>query len=182
VASGEEKEPEKGKKPTEQAKEYANEFPYGDSGERKRSRESRQEDDQESGRRGIQEPSHSIEQVKAAWEQVIIDVKVHDRRLQAILRGIHPEDVQDATVFLRAESSFHSKTLLHTGRNREIVETILSKHLGKEYHIECDTASRASGTPKPWENQNLAQIACEDEYVKRAMNVFDAAFVVVLET
>ncbi len=110
-----------------------------------------------------------LEQVEAVWDRVVRDVRPRDKMVQALLQSIRPVDVEDNTVILLAASSFHKENL-EKPQSRQIVEEMLSKHLGAAYRIRCIME-------QPDETQDLRsqiRMSLKDRWVRAAINVFDA--------
>jgi DNA polymerase-3 subunit gamma/tau len=110
-----------------------------------------------------------LEQIEAVWPDVVRDVRPRDKMVQALLHNIRPIDVESNTVVLQATSQFH-KDNIEKAHSRQIVEEVLSKHLGTQFAIRCTMEAQT-------ETQDLrSQIRTsrKDRWVRAAINVFDA--------
>ncbi|MBC8077765.1 MAG: DNA polymerase III subunit gamma/tau, partial [Chloroflexales bacterium] len=120
----------------------------------------------------------SLEQIEAVWPQVVRDVRVFDKTLQALLNsGVRPTDVEDNTVVLEVGSEFiYSK--LEKPNFRQIIERVLSKHTGGSYGIRCVVETQQN-RENPNDLRTQIRRARQDEWVRAAINVFDADVVAV---
>jgi DNA polymerase-3 subunit gamma/tau len=110
-----------------------------------------------------------LEHVEALWPQVVRDVRPRDKMVYALIRDVRPVNVEGNTVILLASSPFH-RGQIERPHIRQIIEEVLSKHLGAQFAIVCTLEERS-------EEQDLrGQIrkARKDPWVKAAINVFDA--------
>jgi DNA polymerase-3 subunit gamma/tau len=120
----------------------------------------------------------SLEQIEAVWPQVVRDVRVFDKTLQALLNsGVRPSDVEDGVVVLEVGSEFiFSK--LEKPNFRQILERVLSKHTGGSYGIRCVVEAQQR-RENPNDLRTQIRQARKDEWVRAAINVFDADIVAV---
>ena len=110
-----------------------------------------------------------LEQIETVWPDVVRDVRPLDKMVQALLHNIRPIDVEGSTIVLQATSQFH-KDNIEKPHSRQIVEEVLSKHLGAQFTIRCTMEVQT-------ETQDLrSQIRTsrKDRWVRAAINVFDA--------
>lgn len=110
-----------------------------------------------------------LEQVEAVWLDVVRDVRPRDKMVQALLHSIRPLDVEDRTVILLATSQFHKENI-EKPHHRQIVEEVLSKHMGTTFGIRCTIEA-------PSETQDMRsqmRASRKDAWVRAAINVFDA--------
>ncbi len=110
-----------------------------------------------------------LEQVEAIWSDVVRDVRPRDKMVQALLQSIRPLDVEDGTVILLATSQFHKENI-EKPHHRQIVEEVLSKHMGTTFSIRCTIET-------PSETQDIRsqmRASRKDAWVRAAINVFDA--------
>jgi DNA polymerase-3 subunit gamma/tau len=119
-----------------------------------------------------------LEQVEAVWNEVVRDVRPYDSTLQAILRGVRPVDIEGDTVVLLASSKFH-KDNIQKARNRQIIEEVLTKHMGESLAIRC-----TAETPKKKKDDFRHQLRTvrQDPIVRAAMNIFSADVVHIEES
>lgn len=119
----------------------------------------------------------ALEQVEAVWADVVRDVRVEDMNLQAILRGVHPVDVEGATLVLLAQSKFHYDQV-EKPLSRGIVEKVLSRHMGTSFRVRCirQQQTRSNDTRKH------IQASLKDPLVKAARNIFGAEVIGVETT
>jgi DNA polymerase-3 subunit gamma/tau len=118
-----------------------------------------------------------LERVEHVWNDIIRDVRVQDKTLQALLNsGVRPVDVKDNVVWLEVANDWLLKRL-EVVTARSIVERVLSKHIGSNYGIRCLVKEQDRENP----NQLREQIreARKDPLVKAAINIFDADIIAV---
>lgn len=113
-----------------------------------------------------------LEQIEAIWPDVVRDVRVQDPMVQALLKDMRPEMVEDDTLVLLAAYPFHKKQLENPQKKR-IVEEVLSKHLGQQIFIRCTTEQRS----ETQDVRNQIREVRKDPLVKAAMNIFGATVV-----
>ena len=119
----------------------------------------------------------ALEVIEAAWNDVIRDVRVHDKMVHALLNsGVRPVDIEQNSVVLEVASDFFLARLNQPGP-REVIERMLKKHTGSEYFI------RVVVKEVHQENQNQLReqirTSRKDPHVKAAINIFDAEIVAV---
>jgi len=119
-----------------------------------------------------------LEQVEAVWNEVVRDVRPYDSTLQAILRGVRPVDIEGDTIVLLASSKFH-KDNIQKARNRQIIEEVLTKHMGGSFAIRC-----TAETPRKKKDDFRHQLRTvrQDPIVRAAMNIFSADVVHIEES
>ncbi len=110
-----------------------------------------------------------LEQVEAVWSDVVRDVRPRDKMVQALLHSIRPLDVEDRTVILLAPSQFHKENI-EKPHHRQIVEEVLSKHMGMTFGIRCTIEVPS----EPQDMRSQMRASRKDAWVKAAINVFDA--------
>jgi DNA polymerase-3 subunit gamma/tau len=118
-----------------------------------------------------------LEQVQDRWPDIVYDVRPRDPKLQAILKGVQPVNVEGNTIVLQAMSKFH-KTNLERARSRQIVEEIVGKHMGASFSIRCVIESQ-----QPQQDIRVQKRAArKDPLVRAAMNIFDADIIDIEQT
>ncbi len=110
-----------------------------------------------------------LEQIEAVWPDVVRDVRPRDKMVQALLHNIRPIDVERNTVVLQATSQFH-KDNIEKAHSRQIVEEVLSKHLGTPVAIRCTMEAQT----ETQDLRNQIRTSRKDRWVRAAINVFDA--------
>lgn len=110
-----------------------------------------------------------LEQVEAVWSDVVRDVRPRDKMVQALLHSIRPIDVEDRTVILLATSQFHKENI-EKPHHRQIVEEVLSKHMGMRFGIRCTIEAPSQTT----DVRSQIRASRKDAWVRAAINVFDA--------
>ena len=114
----------------------------------------------------------ALEQVESVWPDVVRDVRVFDKTLQALLNsGVRPVDVKDNAVVLEVATDFLFKQLAKPAL-RQIVERVLSKHTGSNYAITCVVEAQNRENPNLLREQ--IRSSRKDPHVKAAINIFDA--------
>ncbi|MCG8351470.1 MAG: DNA polymerase III subunit gamma/tau [Chloroflexales bacterium] len=113
-----------------------------------------------------------LERIEAVWPAVVRDVRVYDPMVQALLKDMRPDMVEDKTLVLLASSAFH-KDKLEQPTKKRIVEEVLSKHVGADVFIRCTTEKRTVRN----DARNQIREARKDPLVKAAMNIFSATVV-----
>jgi DNA polymerase-3 subunit gamma/tau len=119
----------------------------------------------------------ALERVEAVWPRVIRDVKARNRMIEAVLNsGVRPIDVQDNLVVLEVDNEFLLGRLEPPGA-RQVVEAVLSKHMGAPYGIRCVVKEQQRENPNMLREQ--IRNARKDPLVKAAINIFDADIIAV---
>jgi DNA polymerase III subunit gamma/tau len=119
----------------------------------------------------------ALEQVESVWPDVVRDVRVFDKTLQALLNsGVRPVDVKGNEAVLEVASDFLFKQLSKPVL-REIVERVLSKHTGTNYVIRCVVEAQRRENPNTLREQ--IRSSRKDQHVKAAINIFDAEIIAV---
>jgi DNA polymerase-3 subunit gamma/tau len=119
----------------------------------------------------------ALEQVESIWPEVVRDVRVYDKMLQALLNsGVRPVDVQDDTVVLEVANEWLLNRL-DMPKLRQTVERVLSKHMGAPYFIRCVVEAQRSENPNVLREQ--IRDSRKDPHVKAAINIFDADIIAV---
>jgi DNA polymerase-3 subunit gamma/tau len=129
------------------------------------------QDDDES-----EEDTSLLSQVEDIWQNVVHDVRPYDSALQAVLRGVQPVDVEDSTVVLLATSKFHKENI-EKPRRRQIVEEVLSKHMGAAFSIRCTF----DAPMKKKDFRRQIQTVRKDPLVRAAINIFRADIIDISE-
>ncbi|HEU5089626.1 MAG TPA: DNA polymerase III subunit gamma/tau, partial [Roseiflexaceae bacterium] len=114
----------------------------------------------------------ALEYVESIWPDVVRDVRVYDKTLQALLNsGVRPVDVREHTIVLEVANEWLLGRL-EKPNLRQTVEKVISKHMQGPYFISCtvETQNRVN------KNELREQIrkTRKDPLVKAAMNIFDA--------
>jgi DNA polymerase-3 subunit gamma/tau len=117
-----------------------------------------------------------LEQIEADWPAIVRDVRPHSPTVQALLKGVHPIDVQGRTITLLATSTFHKENL-EKPTNRTIVEEVIKSHLGETFAISCTI----EGKPESRDLRQQIREARKDKLVRAAMNIFDAQIIDIEE-
>lgn len=118
-----------------------------------------------------------LEEIEQIWPDVVRDVRVHNKTLQALLNsGVHPIDVQEDVIVLGVASDFLFGRL-DQPQNRAIVEQVIHKITSKHYYIRC--VVEAQHRENPNELREQIRNARKDPLVKAAINIFDADIVAV---
>jgi DNA polymerase III subunit gamma/tau len=121
----------------------------------------------------------AFEHVESVWPSVVRDVRPFDKTLQALLNsGVRPVDVKEQTVILEAPSEWLQRRL-ETPQLRQVVEKVLSKHMGANYAIRCVVEAQTRENPNVLREQ--IRTVRKDELVKAALNIFDADIIGVDE-
>jgi DNA polymerase-3 subunit gamma/tau len=119
----------------------------------------------------------ALEQVESVWPDVVRDVRVFDKTLQALLNsGVRPVDVKGNEAILEVASDFLFKQLAKPTL-RQIVERVLSKHTGTNYAIRCVVEAQRRENPNTLREQ--IRSSRKDQHVKAAINIFDAEIIAV---
>jgi DNA polymerase-3 subunit gamma/tau len=113
-----------------------------------------------------------LEQVIEAWEAIKRDIRPLTRTVEALLKDVRPIDVEANTIVLLAASTFHKSTI-EQPKNREIVESVIKKHLGTVYAVRCTTEAKAEAR----DLRGQIREARKDQLVRAAINIFDAHIV-----
>jgi len=111
----------------------------------------------------------TLEQIEAIWPAVVRDMKAYNPQLQALLRNVHPLDVQGQTVVLKADFKFH-KEKVEQPQHRRLLEDMISKHVGHQVLVTCTLDEE----PEVQDLRSQIKKSRRDPWVKAAINVFDA--------
>jgi DNA polymerase III subunit gamma/tau len=121
----------------------------------------------------------TLEQIEGIWPEVLRDVRVYDKTLQALLNsGVRPVDVKEQTIILEVANDWLIGRL-EKPQLRQIVEKVLSKHMGASYFISCVVEAQRREHPNVLREQ--IRSSRKDPLVKAAINIFDADIVRVDE-
>lgn len=113
-----------------------------------------------------------LEHIESIWADVVRDVRVHDKTLQALLNsGVRPIDVKDGVLVLEVPSEW-LMTRLEKPNLRQTVERVLSKHMGENYGIRCVVEAQQRENPSALREQ--IRSTRKDPLIKAAINIFDA--------
>jgi DNA polymerase-3 subunit gamma/tau len=119
----------------------------------------------------------ALEQIESVWPDVVRDVRVFDKTLQALLNsGVRPVDVKGNEVILEVASDFLFKQLAKPAL-RQIVERVISKHTGTNYALRCVVEAQRRENPNTLREQ--IRSSRKDQHVKAAINIFDAEIIAV---
>lgn len=110
-----------------------------------------------------------LDQVQTAWPEIVRGVRPQNNRLEAILKDVHPYDVDGTTIVLQARSTFHY-TQVEKPHNRQIVEQVVSSHLGGPFTIRCVHQEQ----PKADDTRSQLHERLKDDYVRAVRNIFAA--------
>ncbi|HMO57801.1 MAG TPA: DNA polymerase III subunit gamma/tau [Roseiflexaceae bacterium] len=114
----------------------------------------------------------ALEHIEGVWNDVVRDVRVFDKTLQALLNsGVKPADVNDNVLILEVANEWLLGRL-EKPNLRQIIERVLSKHMGAEYRITAVVETQH----REHSNVLREQIrhSRKDPLVKAAINIFDA--------
>jgi DNA polymerase-3 subunit gamma/tau len=119
----------------------------------------------------------ALEQIESVWPDIVRDVRVYDKTLQALLNsGVRPVDVKDNEVIVEVASDFLYKQLSKPAL-RQIVERVISKHTGTNYALGCVVEAQRRENPNTLREQ--IRSSRKDQHVKAAINIFDAEIIAV---
>ncbi len=117
----------------------------------------------------------ALERIESVWPEIIRDVRVHDKTLQALLNsGVRPIDIKENVVILEVANDW-LLTRLEKPNLRQIVEKVLSKHMNATHFISC--VVEAQGRENPNVLREQIRSSRKDPLVKAAINIFDAEIV-----
>jgi DNA polymerase-3 subunit gamma/tau len=111
----------------------------------------------------------TLEQIEAIWPGVVREMKAYNPQLQALLRNVHPIDVQAENVVLKADFKFH-KEKVEQPQHRRLLEDMISKHVGHQVLVTCTLDAE----PEEQDLRGQIKKSRRDPWVKAAINVFDA--------
>ncbi|MCS6937910.1 MAG: DNA polymerase III subunit gamma/tau [Roseiflexaceae bacterium] len=121
----------------------------------------------------------ALERIESIWPAVVRDVRVHNKTLQALLNsGARPVDVKGDTLILEAPSEWLMNQI-EKPNMRQIVEEVLSKHMGARFSIRCVVEAQRRENPGALREQIRA--TRKDPLVRAALNIFDADIIAVEE-
>jgi DNA polymerase-3 subunit gamma/tau len=132
------------------------------------------DEQQTAAAQAVREELTLLDQVEALWSEVVRDVRPHDITLQAMLRDVHPVNVEGNTVVLLAKSAFHQSQIEKPHR-RQIVEKVLARHLDQRLAVRCIVHEQE----KPDDLRQQMRHARNDPHVKAARNIFGAQVIAI---
>lgn len=115
-----------------------------------------------------------LEQVEGVWDDVLQGIKARDRTLFVLLTssgGVKPIDVKDDLIVFEVKNEWQVKKI-EQPTPRRLIETVLSKHMGTNYHISC--VAEAQNRESPNMRREQIRNSRKDPHVKAAINIFDA--------
>lgn len=119
----------------------------------------------------------ALERIESVWTSVVRDVRVHNKTLQALLNsGARPVDVKGDTLILEAPSEWLMNQI-EKPNMRQIIEDVLSKHMGSRFSIRCVVETQRRENPGALREQIRA--TRKDPLVRAALNIFDADIIAV---
>lgn len=119
----------------------------------------------------------AFERIEGIWSIVVRDVRVHNKTLQALLNsGARPVDVKDDTLILEVPSEWLMNQIEKPAM-RQIVEEVLSKHMGAPFSIRCVVEAQRRENPGALREQ--IRMSRKDPLVRAALNIFDADIIAV---
>lgn len=119
----------------------------------------------------------ALERIESIWPAVVRDVRVHNKTLQALLNsGARPVDVKGDTLILEAPSEWLMNQIEKPGM-RQIIEEVLSKHMGARFSIRCVVEAQRRENPGALREQ--IRTTRKDPLVRAALNIFDADIIAV---
>jgi DNA polymerase III subunit gamma/tau len=119
----------------------------------------------------------ALEQIEGLWPDIVRDVRVFDKTLQALLNsGVRPVDVKSNEVIVEVATDFLYKQLSKPAL-RQIVERVISKHTGANYALRCVVEAQRRENPNTLREQ--IRSSRKDQHVKAAINIFDAEIIAV---
>jgi DNA polymerase-3 subunit gamma/tau len=119
----------------------------------------------------------ALERIEGLWPAIVRDVRVHNKTLQALLNsGARPVDVKDDTLILEVPSEWLMNQLEKPAM-RQIVEQVISKHMGTMFSIRCVVEAQRRENPGALREQ--IRVTRKDPLVRAALNIFDADIIAV---
>jgi DNA polymerase-3 subunit gamma/tau len=117
----------------------------------------------------------ALEYVESIWPEVVRDVRVYDKTLQALLNsGVRPVDVRENTIILEVANEWLLGRL-EKPNLRQTVEKVISKQMSGTYFISC--VVEAQNRVNRNELREQIRDSRKDPLVKAAINIFDADIV-----
>lgn len=127
-----------------------------------------------------------LERLIASWAQIRREVKASRSQTAALLTSVDPALVVGDEVFLVSPYEFH-RSKLNEDIHRRLVESVISRHLGRAYRVQCvapeevpttaPSPAGAASMPDPAPESQAAHGARspEDEArLRAAKSIFDA--------
>ncbi|MCS6841833.1 MAG: DNA polymerase III subunit gamma/tau [Roseiflexus sp.] len=119
----------------------------------------------------------ALERIESIWPAVVRDVRVRNKTLQALLNsGARPVDVKGDTLILEAPTEWLMNRLEHPDM-RQIIEEVLSKHMGARFSVRCVVETQRRENPGALREQ--IRTLRKDPLVRAAINIFDADIIAV---
>ncbi|NJL35124.1 MAG: hypothetical protein HC893_16310 [Chloroflexaceae bacterium] len=115
-----------------------------------------------------------LDRVEAAWPDVVRDVRPHSNRLEAVLKSVHPVDVEGHTLVLHAASPFH-KEQTEKPHHRRIIEEVLFKHVHERISVTCQIQQQQKTQDM---REQLREVRKDPRY-RAAINIFSPVDVTI---
>jgi DNA polymerase III subunit gamma/tau len=120
----------------------------------------------------IEQPKFNLNDIKKAWNQVILEIKPINHSLSAILQSCQPIGVSDGIISIAAKFPFH-KDKLNEDANRLTMESVFAKILGFRLRIMSITNEEAG--IKSQETKDKKQEPKEEEKPRETSSLLTQA-------
>jgi DNA polymerase III subunit gamma/tau len=91
---------------------------------------------------GLHPASDDLERVVERWDNIRMDVKALNRRMEALLQQADPQYVEGSQLTLVAAYPFHQKRL-NEDDTRRIIEEVIERQVGKKLTVVCVSRDEA---------------------------------------
>ncbi len=123
-----------------------------------------------------------LEKLIASWLQIRREVKASRSQTAALLTSVDPALVTSDEVFLVSPYEFH-RSKLNEDVNRRLVESVISRHLGRVYRVRCVAPeeipaiapAEAGPNPEPPGTASIPEPAPESQPTHAARSLDDEA-------
>jgi DNA polymerase-3 subunit gamma/tau len=118
-----------------------------------------------------------LEHVESVWEDALQRIKGRDRTRYVLLTsngGLKPVDLKDDVILFEVKNDWQVRRI-EEPKARRVIEDVLSKLMGANYHISCVVEAQHRENP----NVRREQIrnSRKDPHVRAAINIIDADIV-----
>ncbi len=113
-----------------------------------------------------------VQALASMWSRVLEEMRIADRRLEALLKSCQPVGLDDDLVSLGFFYEFHQRKV-DEPQNRQLVEKVISKVLGRTVQVKTLLTPRRDPKPRQLRQPDLN----DDELVRAVQNLFNARIV-----
>ncbi len=114
-------------------------------------------------------PSDDLLTLRDKWNYILETIRPYNFSLEAMLRTVKLDSVEQDLVMLKVPYSFHQR-ILEAPRNKDLLESVLADVLGKKVKVGCILDQH----PVKVEELQNVELAADDEVIKLAAEIFNS--------